>query len=138
MKSRMLLAGMLIVGTLGVGAPMSWGDDPKPAVVPPAKAPLTYSCPMHPQIQATFPGACPVCRMALQAKGPGTAAKPAPMNHDGHGHAGMNMPGMSMGGMSCPHCAMGMGGMAAHAAPGTGAKVIPSGSRTVGGRRCGC
>jgi len=133
MKNRMLLAGLLIAGALGFGAQRSWADDPKPAAAPPTKAPMANSCPMHPQIQVTFPGACPVCRMALQAKGSGAATEPAPMNHDGHGHAGM-----SMGAMSCPHCTMGMGGMSAPAAPTTGAKVIPGGSRTVGGRRCGC
>ena len=137
MKNRMLLAGLLIAGALGVGARMSWADDPKPAAVPPAKTPLSYSCPMHPQIQATFPGTCPVCRMALQAKGSGTA-ETAPMNHEGHSHAGMNMGGMSIGAMSCPHCTMGMGGMSAPAAPTTGAKVIPGSSRTVAGRRRGC
>ena len=29
----------------------------------------TYTCPMHPQIEQDHPGACPICGMALEAKG---------------------------------------------------------------------
>jgi Cu+-exporting ATPase len=37
---------------------------PKPAA--PASAGTIYTCPMHPQIRQTGPGACPICGMALE------------------------------------------------------------------------
>ncbi len=37
-----------------------------PAVLGPAR----YVCPMHPEVAAPAPGACPICRMALEAVGP--------------------------------------------------------------------
>ena len=37
---------------------------PKTDEVPAA----AYTCPMHPEIQATKPGACPTCGMALEAQ----------------------------------------------------------------------
>jgi P-type Cu+ transporter len=38
--------------------------NPEPAPSPPAGA--IYTCPMHPQIRRTGPGACPICGMALE------------------------------------------------------------------------
>lgn len=37
---------------------------PAPATTQPS-ASATYSCSMHPEVQATFPGTCPVCGMTL-------------------------------------------------------------------------
>jgi Cu+-exporting ATPase len=34
-----------------------------------AKMAVTYTCPMHPQIERDSPGNCPICGMALEAKG---------------------------------------------------------------------
>jgi Cu+-exporting ATPase len=31
--------------------------------------PMTYTCPMHPQIEQNHPGQCPICGMALEPKG---------------------------------------------------------------------
>lgn len=141
MSSRRLMFGLMAAGLLSASALTSRADDPKaPANNPPPPAAM-YACPMHPQIQATFSGNCPICRMALQPKGSSPAAAAAPMNHADHAHPGMNMGGTDMGMMNCPHCMMGMGGMstkgapAARTAPG---KVAPAGYRGVSGRRCGC
>ena len=35
---------------------------------PKAKPPATYTCPMHPEVQASEPGACPKCGMTLVPK----------------------------------------------------------------------
>jgi len=35
---------------------------------PAFRAPTTYTCPMHPQIEQDHPGACPICGMALEPK----------------------------------------------------------------------
>src|SRR5437870_13338996 len=40
---------------------------------PPPAAPTTYTCPLHPEIVRDKPGACPICRMALE---PRTATLP--------------------------------------------------------------
>ena len=36
--------------------------------VPPGFAGTVYTCPMHPQVRQTKPGACPICGMGLQAE----------------------------------------------------------------------
>ncbi len=35
-------------------------------VVKPASAGAVYTCPMHPEVRQDFPGACPICGMALE------------------------------------------------------------------------
>ena len=144
MKSRVWMAGLLAVVMSGASALTIRAEDPQSPVEKAPAASATYSCPMHPQIQATFPGSCPVCRMALKPKGT-SEAEPAPTNHVDHAHQGTNMGGMDMGMMNCPHCMMGMGGMggmatkAAPAVPAASGKIAPTGyRRAVGGRRCGC
>ena len=141
MRSRILMIGMVVAGVWSASTVMAWADDPKSAAEVPPPASATYVCPMHPQIQATFPGSCPICRMALKAKGSTAAVETSPMNHGDHIHQGLGMGSMDMGAMSCPQCTMSMPGMsmkgapAATAAPG---KVAPAGYRSTGGRRCGC
>ncbi|HYM73223.1 MAG TPA: heavy metal translocating P-type ATPase [Stellaceae bacterium] len=44
---------------------------PKPATPPPASA-GRYTCPMHPEVVRTGPGACPICGMALEPMVPST------------------------------------------------------------------
>jgi len=39
-----------------------------PAAVAPAAADVTYTCPMHPEVVRTGPGACPICGMALEPR----------------------------------------------------------------------
>ncbi len=39
---------------------------PKPAEPPPAIPGAIYTCPMHPEVRQTGPGACPKCGMALE------------------------------------------------------------------------
>src|SRR2546422_11431134 len=41
-----------------------------------AAAPVEYTCPMHPQIVRTAPGACPICGMALEARVPSEEKNP--------------------------------------------------------------
>ncbi|BCZ81716.1 copper-transporting ATPase [Paraburkholderia terrae] len=48
----------------------------RPTTKTPAPEPATgviYTCPMHPQIRATAPGACPICGMALEPLTPAVA-----------------------------------------------------------------
>jgi Heavy metal binding domain len=40
-------------------------DDP--AAVPDAAGPVTYACPMHPEVTSDHPGRCPECGMKLLA-----------------------------------------------------------------------
>ncbi len=140
MRSSALIVGLLITGMAGASATITWADDPHLAAVKLPPAPAGYVCPMHPQIQATFPGSCPICRMALKASAATSSVEAAPMKRPEHAHQGMNMPGMDMGMMNCPQCLMGMEGMSQPAvgAPTVGAKAAPAAYRTTGGRRCGC
>ena len=41
---------------------------PPPGATTQPSATTTYSCSMHPEVQATFPGTCPVCGMTLVKK----------------------------------------------------------------------
>lgn len=41
----------------------------------PVASGVVYSCPMHPAVTAATPGECPICRMALERQGAGTAAE---------------------------------------------------------------
>jgi FtsP/CotA-like multicopper oxidase with cupredoxin domain len=65
-------------------------DDP--AALPADAGPVTYACPMHPEVTSDQPGRCPKCGMKLLAVTPGT-----------HEHAGMDHADMD-------HAAMGHGG----------------------------
>jgi Heavy metal binding domain len=38
------------------------------------RAAVRYACPMHPEVRATAPGECPICRMALERVGRSPAA----------------------------------------------------------------
>jgi hypothetical protein len=134
MRTGKLKVGLVIVATMSLGSLSAWAVDPPPAAKS-APAQPTYVCPMHPQIQATFPGACPLCKMALKPTNVDASATAVPMN--GHAHSEMNMGGMEM--MNCPHCTMGMGSMSRAPSSASGTlKVVPGGYRATGGRRCGC
>ena len=37
-----------------------------PAAPPPGSGPVTYTCPMHPEVVRDGPGSCPICGMALE------------------------------------------------------------------------
>ncbi|MEO5926459.1 MAG: copper-translocating P-type ATPase [Bryobacteraceae bacterium] len=41
---------------------------PSPSTEPPAAAGTIYTCPMHPEVQQSHPGACPKCGMTLERK----------------------------------------------------------------------
>ncbi|MBL9085478.1 MAG: hypothetical protein JNK76_26975 [Planctomycetales bacterium] len=144
MRSRMLTIGLVVAGVWSASIVTAWAEDPKSMAEVPPRAAAIFACPMHPQIQATFPGSCPICRMALKAKGATNAAETTPMNHADHqgmSMGSMNMGGMDMGAMSCPQCAMGMQGMSMKASPAataTPSKIAPAGYRSTGGHRCGC
>ena len=133
----MLMVGLVVVGMLGSSAVTTRADESKATAE--KSPPPAFACPMHPQSQATFPGSCPICRMALKAKGSVTVGNAASTtNQDGHSHAGRKMEGMPMGAMNCPQCMMGMGGMS-HAAttPAAGAKIAAPTYRMTAGRCCG-
>jgi FtsP/CotA-like multicopper oxidase with cupredoxin domain len=65
-------------------------DDP--AAMPEGVGPVTYACPMHPEVTSTEPGRCPKCGMKLLA----TAAMPEMAGHD---HATMDHGAMDHGAM---------------------------------------
>ncbi|WP_376788087.1 copper-translocating P-type ATPase [Marinobacter metalliresistant] len=44
------------------------GDDRKYDRVPPGYSGVVYTCPMHPQVRQTKPGACPICGMGLETE----------------------------------------------------------------------
>jgi FtsP/CotA-like multicopper oxidase with cupredoxin domain len=63
-------------------------DDP--AAMPAGAGPVTYACPMHPEVTSDEPGRCPKCGMKLLAAEsvpqPAAAHDPATMeHHGGHG-----------------------------------------------------
>jgi FtsP/CotA-like multicopper oxidase with cupredoxin domain len=64
-------------------------DDP--AAMPSDAGPVTYACPMHPEVTSDQPGRCPKCGMKLLATG--TVAMPA----DGHDHGAMDHGAMDHG-----------------------------------------
>jgi FtsP/CotA-like multicopper oxidase with cupredoxin domain len=57
-------------------------DDP--AAMPAGVGPVTYACPMHPEVTSQEPGRCPKCGMKLLAGQPGT--QPAADHHAGMHH----------------------------------------------------
>jgi FtsP/CotA-like multicopper oxidase with cupredoxin domain len=64
-------------------------DDP--AAMPAGAGPVTYACPMHPEVTSDEPGRCPKCGMKLLAAAsvpePLAAADAAGMEEHGGGHA---------------------------------------------------
>jgi FtsP/CotA-like multicopper oxidase with cupredoxin domain len=75
-------------------------DDP--AAMPDGAGPVTYACPMHPEVTSDQPGRCPKCGMKLLAVTPGTQA------HAGMGHEAMDHEAMDHEAMD--HEAMDHGG----------------------------
>jgi FtsP/CotA-like multicopper oxidase with cupredoxin domain len=70
-------------------------DDP--AAMPAGAGPVTYACPMHPEVTGTEPGRCPKCGMKLLAtQAPGATAYVCPM----HPEVVSDQPGR------CPKCGM--------------------------------
>jgi FtsP/CotA-like multicopper oxidase with cupredoxin domain len=65
-------------------------DDP--AALPADAGPVTYACPMHPEVTSDQPGRCPKCGMKLLAVTPGTQDHAAmdheAMDHEAMGHGG--------------------------------------------------
>jgi FtsP/CotA-like multicopper oxidase with cupredoxin domain len=61
-------------------------DDP--AAPPDGAGPVTYACPMHPEVTGDQPGRCPKCGMKLLATAtiPEGGHDPAAMGHGGHDH----------------------------------------------------
>jgi FtsP/CotA-like multicopper oxidase with cupredoxin domain len=70
-------------------------DDP--AAMPADAGPVTYACPMHPEVVSEEPGRCPKCGMKLlagQAGAQPAAGHDAAMHHDAHeGHGGHDAAG---------------------------------------------
>ncbi len=63
----------------------SCGHDAPAPTPPPARAgaaAVIYTCPMHPQVRQTGPGACPICGMALEPLAPTAEAGPDPEQAD--------------------------------------------------------
>jgi conjugative relaxase-like TrwC/TraI family protein len=62
-----------------------WRTDP--AAMPAGAGPVTYACPMHPEITSDQPGRCPTCGMKLLAAEsvPGSAAAHDPATMGAHG-----------------------------------------------------
>jgi len=64
-------------------------DDP--AALPAGAGPVTYACPMHPEVTSQEPGRCPKCGMKLLAATGATMAEgghAAAMEHGGHAQDG--------------------------------------------------
>jgi FtsP/CotA-like multicopper oxidase with cupredoxin domain len=66
-------------------------DDP--AAMPAGAGPVTYACPMHPEVTSDRPGRCPTCAMKLLATTVTSTAPdaddPGAMDHGGHDHHDM-------------------------------------------------
>jgi FtsP/CotA-like multicopper oxidase with cupredoxin domain len=81
-------------------------DDP--AAMPAGAGPVTYACPMHPEVTSTEPGRCPECGMKLLAtQAPAATAYACPM----HPEVVSDEPGR------CPKCGMKLLATQAPAAP---------------------
>jgi len=64
-------------GHHGHGARHAAGTDGRYDTVPPGHTGVVYTCPMHPEVRQTAPGACPLCGMGLQLES-GSAAEEGP------------------------------------------------------------
>jgi FtsP/CotA-like multicopper oxidase with cupredoxin domain len=71
-------------------------DDP--AAMPEGAGPVTYACPMHPEVTSDQPGRCPKCGMKLLAVTPGTQEH-TPMDHSHMDHSHMDHGDMDHGAM---------------------------------------
>jgi FtsP/CotA-like multicopper oxidase with cupredoxin domain len=71
-------------------------DDP--AAMPAGAGPVTYACPMHPEVTSDQPGRCPKCGMKLLAVTPGTQEH-TPMDHSHMDHSHMDHGDMDHGAM---------------------------------------
>jgi FtsP/CotA-like multicopper oxidase with cupredoxin domain len=71
-------------------------DDP--AAMPADAGPVTYACPMHPEVTSDQPGRCPKCGMKLLAVTPGTQEH-TPMDHSHMDHSHMDHGDMDHGAM---------------------------------------
>jgi FtsP/CotA-like multicopper oxidase with cupredoxin domain len=69
-------------------------DDP--AAMPPGAGPVTYACPMHPEVTSQEPGRCPKCGMKLLATAAPAITYACPM----HPEVVSDQPGR------CPKCGM--------------------------------
>jgi FtsP/CotA-like multicopper oxidase with cupredoxin domain len=78
-------------------------DDP--AALPAGAGPVTYACPMHPEVTSTEPGRCPKCGMKLLATVKSAITYACPM----HPEVTSDQPGR------CPKCGMKL--LAAQSAP---------------------
>ncbi|MFL6045418.1 MAG: multicopper oxidase family protein [Propionibacteriaceae bacterium] len=74
-----------------------------PAAMPEGTGPVTYACPMHPEVTSEEPGRCPKCGMKLLAVGFGA------QDHEVTGHGAMDHGAMDHGAMD--HGAMDHGAM---------------------------
>jgi FtsP/CotA-like multicopper oxidase with cupredoxin domain len=83
---RRQLDGWLAADPDKVLALVAQMDDP--AAMPDSAGPVTYVCPMHPEVTSTEPGRCPKCGMKLLAADTATMAAgghdAASMEHGGH------------------------------------------------------
>jgi FtsP/CotA-like multicopper oxidase with cupredoxin domain len=94
---RRQLAGWLAAPPDKVLALVAQMDDP--AALPPGAGPVTYACPMHPEVTSQEPGRCPKCGMKLlvtQAPAATVATYVCPM----HPEVTSDQPGR------CPKCGM--------------------------------
>ena len=79
----LLTIGVVVIGCQSSGskaapraaAPAGRGETRAPAAAPASTRPTAtakavYTCPMHPQVRVTKPGACPQCGMDLVARQP--------------------------------------------------------------------
>ncbi len=71
--ARLIIAGRLLLLLLAAGATVfafgqSWARDRQTTI-----ARERYVCPMHPEVSATAPSECPICRMALEPVRPAPA-----------------------------------------------------------------
>jgi FtsP/CotA-like multicopper oxidase with cupredoxin domain len=73
-----------------------------PAAMPEGAGPVTYACPMHPEVTSDQPGRCPKCGMKLLAVGPG-AQDHAGMDHAGMDHGDRDHGAMDHGAMDPDH-----------------------------------
>jgi FtsP/CotA-like multicopper oxidase with cupredoxin domain len=71
-----------------------------PAALGADAGPVTYACPMHPEVTSEEPGRCPKCGMKLLAVTPGTQAHAAMdhMDHEAMDHEAMDHGAMGHGG----------------------------------------
>jgi hypothetical protein len=72
-----IVVGRILLATVAAAAVVLgfvWAHEATPDSVMSQKS---YACPMHPEVTSSSPGACPICRMALEPKRPpSTEASP--------------------------------------------------------------